>query len=290
MSISTELGEQRELRLPQGTISYRERGTGEPVVFVHGALVNADLWRKVVPRLAKDFRCIAPDLPLGSHGSPMARDADVSPPGVARLIADLVSALDLENVTLVGNDTGGAICQLVVTRHPERIGRLVLTNCDAYDVFPPALFKPLFYAAQLPGFVRAIAQPLRIRALRDSPIAFGWLAKHGIPAEITRSWLEPVLSSRGVRRDVRKLFRGVTPRLTQEAAARFGEFDRPVLVAWAPEKDFFPVECGERLARDFPRGRLERIEDSWTFVPEDQPERLAQLIAEFAREPAEAAA
>jgi pimeloyl-ACP methyl ester carboxylesterase len=290
MSISTDLGEQRQVQLPQGTITYRERGTGEPVVFVHGALVNADLWRKVVPALAKDFRCIAPDLPLGSHGSPMAPGADLSPPGVAQLIADFLAALELERVTLVGNDTGGAVCQLVVTRHPGRIARLVLTNCDAYDVFPPSLFKPLFYAAQLPGFVWAIAQPLRIGALRNSPIAFGWLAKHGIPGEITRSWLDPILRSRGVRRDVRKLFRGVTPRLTQEAAARFGEFDRPVLVAWAPEKDFFPVEYGERLARDFPRGRLERIDDSWTFVPEDQPERLAQLIAQFAREPAEAAA
>jgi pimeloyl-ACP methyl ester carboxylesterase len=290
MSISTELGEQRQVQLAQGAISYRERGTGDPVVFIHGALVNADLWRKVVPRLAKDFRCIAPDLPLGSHASAMAPGADLSPPGLARLIADFIAALDLERVTLVGNDTGGALCQLVVTRHPERIGRLVLTNCDAYDVFPPSLFKPLFYAAQLPGFVWAIAQPLRIGALRNSPLAFGWLAKHGIPNEITRSWLEPVLRSRGVRRDVRKLFRGVSPRLTQDAAARFGEFDRPVLVAWAPEKDFFPVEYGERLARDFPRGRLERVEDSWTFVAEDQPERLAQLIAEFAREPAEAAA
>jgi pimeloyl-ACP methyl ester carboxylesterase len=290
MAISTELGQQHTVKLPQGTISYRERGTGDPVVFVHGALVNGDLWRKVVPQLAKDHRCITPDLPLGSHDLAMPAHADLSPPGLAKLIADLIAALDLENVTLVGNDTGGALCQLVVTRHPERIGRLVLTNCDAYDVFPPSLFKPLFYAAQMPGFVWAIAQPLRIGALRDSPVAFGWLAKHGIPREITRSWLRPVLSDRGVRRDVRKLFRGVTPRLTQEAATRFGEFDRPVLIAWAPEKDFFPVEYGERLARDFPRGRLERIEDSWTFVPEDQPERLAQLIAQFAREPAAAAA
>jgi len=279
-----------EITLPQGIVHYRDEGEGPTLVFVHGALVNGRLWEPVVDRLSAHARCIVPDLPLGSHPVAMNKEADLTPHGLARLIADFIAALALEDVTLVGNDTGGALCQLVAARHPERLGRLVLTNCDAYDVFPPALFKPLFYAAQLPGFVRAIAQPLRIGALRDSPIAFGWLAKHGIPAEITRSWLEPVLSSRGVRRDVRKLFRGVTPRLTQEAAARFGEFDRPVLVAWAPEKDFFPVEYGERLARDFPRGRLERIEDSWTFVPEDQPERLAQLIAEFVREPAEAAA
>ena len=275
--------------LPQGTIRYRALGDGPPIVFVHGLLVDGRLWDQTLPHLTGK-RLIVPDWPLGSHRTAMADGTDLTPPGLARIVADTIAALDLDEVTLVGNDTGGAISQLVVTRHPERITRLVLTNCDAYDVFPPGLFKPLFYAAQLPGVVWAIAQPLRIGALRNSPAAFGWLAKHGIPNEITRSWLEPILRSRGVRRDVRKLFRGVSPRLTQEAAARFGEFDRPVLVAWAPEKDFFPVEYGERLARDFPRGRLERIEDSWTFVPEDQPERLAQLIAEFAREPAKAAA
>jgi pimeloyl-ACP methyl ester carboxylesterase len=286
MAISNDLGQQHEVTLPQGTISYRERGTGDPIVFVHGALVNADLWRKVVPRLAKDHRCIAPDLPLGSHERPLPADADLSPPAAAKLIADFIAALELENVTLVGNDTGGALCQLVVTRHPERIGRLVLTNCDAYDKFPPSFFRYLFLGAHIPGFVTALFQPMRIKANRNSPIAYGWLAKRGIPAEITKGWVQPGLHNRAVRRDTAKLLKGAHPRYTQEAAARFGEFDKPVLIAWGQEKDFFPKEYGERLARDFPQGRLERIEDSYTFVPEDQPERLAQLIAEFAREPA----
>ena len=131
MAISESLGQEKQVQLPQGTIDYRERGTGEPIVFVHGALVNADLWRKVVPALAKDFHCIAPDLPLGSHTRPLPADADLSPNGAAKLIADFIESLGLDNVTLVGNDTGGALCQLVVTRHPQRIGRLVLTNCDA---------------------------------------------------------------------------------------------------------------------------------------------------------------
>src|SRR5215212_1436107 len=100
MAISEALGQQKEVQLPQGTIEYRERGTGEPIVFVHGALVNADLWRKVVPALAKDFRCIAPDLPLGSHRRALSPAADLTPPGAARLIADFLAALDLDNVTL----------------------------------------------------------------------------------------------------------------------------------------------------------------------------------------------
>jgi pimeloyl-ACP methyl ester carboxylesterase len=285
MAISEELGQQKEVRLGPGTIAYRERGTGEPIVFVHGALVNADLWRKVVPELSKDFRCIAPDLPLGSHLRPLAANADLSPTGAAQLIADFIAALDLERVTLVGNNTGGALCQLVVTRHPQRIGRLVLTNCDAYDKFPPGFFRYLFWGAHVPGFVTALFQPMRIAAMRNAPIAYGWLSKRGIPAEITAGWVRPGLEDRGVRRDTAKLLKGVHPRYTQEAATHFGEFDKPVLVAWAQEKDFFPAEYGERLARDFPNGRLERIEDSYTFVPEDQPDRLAELIREFAREP-----
>ena len=290
MAISESLGQKQEVQLPQGTLEYRERGTGEPIVFVHGALVNADLWRKVVPGLAKDFRCIAPDLPLGSHSRALPADADLTPTGAAKLIADFIEALGLENVTLVGNDTGGALCQLVVTRHPERIGRLVLTNCDAYDKFPPSIFKALFWAARIPGFVAAMGQPMRSAAMRNSPLAYGWLSKRGIPADITDGYVRPGLRDAAVRRDTTKLLKGVNPRYTQEAARHFEEFQKPVLIAWGTEKDFFPTEYGERLARDFPDGRFERIEDSYTFVAEDQPERLATLIAEFARHPAGAAA
>jgi pimeloyl-ACP methyl ester carboxylesterase len=286
MAISESLGRQEEVQLPQGTIRYRERGTGEPIVFVHGALVNADLWRKVVPELAKDFRCIAPDLPLGSHSPAMNANADLSPIGNARLIADFLEALDLDGVTLVGNDTGGALCQLVVTRHPERIGRLVLTNCDAYENFPPRLFAFLFYGAKLPGFLWTLAQPMRIAAMRRLPIAFGWLSKRGVPDDITASWIRPTLDDAGVRRDATKLLKGVRKSDLLEAATHFKDFDKPVLMAWGTEKAFFRVEDAERLARDFPKGRLEKIDDSYTYVSEDQPERLAKLIAEFAREPA----
>ena len=290
MAISQELGQEREVKLPQGTITYRERGTGEPIVFVHGALVNADLWRKVVPELAKDFRCIAPDLPLGSHTQALPADADLSPTGAAKLIADFIESLGLENVTLVGNDTGGALCQLVVTRHPKGVGRLVLTNCDAYDKFPPSIFKALFWAARIPGFVSALGQPMRSAAVRNSPLAYGWLSKRGIPADISDGYVRPLLRDAAIRRDTTKLLKGVSPRYTQEAAQHFKEFDKPVLVAWGTEKAFFPTEYGERLARDFPHGRFERIDDSYTFVAEDQPERLSQLIAEFAREPVAATA
>jgi pimeloyl-ACP methyl ester carboxylesterase len=269
----------------QGSIPYREAGSGEPIVFVHGAFVDGRLWRKVVPGLERDFRCILPDLPLGAHSEPMSPDADLSPPGLARLVAEFLEALDLRNVTLVGNDTGGAICQLVATEHPERIGRLVLTNCDAFENFLPPAFRYLQLAARIPGAVFALTQPLRLRALRRTPLTFGWLSKRPVEKELSDSWLRPLLSSRPVRRDTAKLLRGISKRYTLEAATKLASFDRPALIAWAPEDKFFPVDHAERLATIIPDAHLERIDDSYTFVSEDQPERLAELIAAFARRP-----
>jgi pimeloyl-ACP methyl ester carboxylesterase len=277
-----------EARLPQGTIRYRELGTGEPIVLAHGLLANGELWREVAPRLAKDFRVLVPDLPLGSHETPLEPGTDLTPPGLARIIADFMAALDLENVTLVGNDTGGALCQLVAVNHPERLGRLVLTPCDAYDNFLPPAFRPLQVLAHVPGAVFLIAQSLRPRAARRLPMAYGWLTKRPIPDDMSDSWLRPALSDRRIRREIAAILKGISSRYTVEAAERFGEFQQPVLIAWAPEDRFFKFSYAERLASAFPHARLERIEDSYTFVPIDQPERTAELIAEFARQPAPA--
>ena len=274
-----------EVRLPQGNIRYREMGTGEPIVLVHGLLTNGELWREVAPRLAADFRVLVPDWPLGSHEIPLDAGADLSPLGLAQIIADFLSALKLEGVTLVGNDTGGALCQLVAIHHPERLGRLVLTPCDAYENFLPPAFRPLQAAARIPGSIFGILQSLRAPAARRAPLAYGWVTKRADDA-LTRAWIAPALSSRAIRREIASMLKGISDRYTLEAAQRFAEFTKPVLIAWAPEDRFFKLRYGERMAREFPNARLELIEDSYTFVPIDQPERTAELIAAFAREPA----
>jgi pimeloyl-ACP methyl ester carboxylesterase len=280
----------REAAVPQGTIRYRELGTGEPVVLVHGLLTNGELWREVAPRLAQDLRVIVPDWPLGSHDLAMRDGTDFTLPGLAAIVAGFLDALELEGVTLVGNDTGGAVVQRVAVDHPARVGRVVLTPCDAFDNFLPPLFKPLQVAARVPGAVFAIGNSLRPRFARRLPLAFGWLAKRPLPDDMTDAFLAPLLRDRRIRKEVAALLRGVSKRYTQEAAARLGEFQRPVLIAWAPEDKVFPFEHAERLARAFPDARVERIEDSYTYVCADQPERTAQLIAQFAREPAPAPA
>lgn len=274
-----------EVRLPQGIIRYREAGAGEPIVLVHGLLVNGDLWRELTPLLAENFRVIAPDWPLGSHGVPLEPGADLTPHGLASIVASFLEALDLDRVTLVGNDTGGAICQLVAVRHPERLARLVLTPCDAYEHFPPPAFAPLFALGAVPGGVVALANAMRPRFLRRSPLAYGWLTKRRIDDELLDAWLRPALTSRAIRHDLRSVLRGVSKRYTIEAARQFPAFEQPVLIAWAREDRFFKLANAERLAADFPNSRLETIEDSYTFVSLDQPTRTAELITAFAREP-----
>jgi pimeloyl-ACP methyl ester carboxylesterase len=274
------------LTLPQGTIHVRDTGRpdGPPVVFVHGLLVDGSLWRKVVPSLEGELRCIWPDWPLGSHRTPMAPGADLSPRGVAHLVADALAAMELERVTLVGNDTGGAICQLVATERPERLGRLVLTDCDAFENFLPPMFRGLQIAARVPGLLNALVQPMRIRALRRLPMAYGLVTKRPIDHAVTDAWLRPFLQQREVRRDTAKLLRGITRRDTLAAAERLRRFERPTLLAWAREDRAFPVAHAHRLAALLPDARVEEIPDSLTFIPEDQPERLADAIARFVRE------
>src|SRR5829696_633522 len=277
--------EPHEVRLPQGAIRYRELGAGEPIVLVHGLLTNSLLWTDVATTLARDFRVIAPDWPLGSHERPLRPGADLSPTGLARLIADFLAALELEHVTLVGNDTGGALCQLVAVHHSERLARLVVTPCDAYENFLPPIFRPLQLLVRIPGAVWLIANALRPRLAQRLPMTFGRLSKRPLDRTTMQAFLGPARSDRHIRRELAAVLRAISNRYTLSAAERFGEFDKPVLVAWAPEDRLFPFRHAERLAGAFPDARLERIEDSYTFVSIDQPERTADLIASFARVP-----
>src|SRR5437763_5464577 len=204
----------REAKVPGGTISYREAGSGPPLVFIHGLLVNGLLWRKVVPELQDRYRCIVPEMPLGSHRVPMDESADLSPAGLARLIHEFLAALDLRDVTLVANDTGGALSQIYATSHPERLGRLVLTNCDAFENFPPPAFRPLQWIAKVPGGTAAIANTMRLKPIRRTPFAFGMLTKRPLDAAVLEAWCRPSIESREIRRDLGKVLRGFDTRYT----------------------------------------------------------------------------
>jgi len=279
-----ELGPARTLDLGGGRrLRAHVTGEGPPIVFVHGALVNANLWRKVVPRL-DGFTRVTLDLPLGSHLEPMPKGADLRPAALAGLVADAVEALDLTDVTVVGNDTGGALTQLMAVRRPERMGAFVLTSCDAFGNFPPRLFRIALAPARVPGLIPIAFGGLRLRPLRRLPIAYGWLTNEPIERQAEDTYVLPVLTRGAIRRDVRGLLNGLDPAATLDAAAKLTAWDKPALIAWSQNDRVFPPEHGERLAKLIPRARLEWIEGARTFSPEDRPERLAQAIGGFVRE------
>jgi pimeloyl-ACP methyl ester carboxylesterase len=270
-----------EITLPQGTIHYRDTGEGPPVVFLHGLLVDGEVWRKVTPLLQGTARSIVPDLPLGSHRIALNADADLSPASVARLVGDLLAALDLQDVTLVGNDTGGAISQLVALDHGERVGRLVLTNCDCFDVFPPKEFVPMVKAARVPGALYAAMQPMRAAKARRMPMAYGALA-HEIPDEVTGAWIQPFLDDADIRRDAVAFMRAIDKATMREASERLPSLAIPSLVVWGQEDRFFAPELGERLAAAL-GARHVPVTGARTFVSEDAPDALAGFIREFVR-------
>jgi pimeloyl-ACP methyl ester carboxylesterase len=277
--MTTATDQRKEIDLPAGRIRYREAGRGPAIVFVHGYLVDGRLWDGVVDRLSDRYRCLAPDWPIGAQQIAMKPDADLSPPGVAATISSFLEALDLEDVTIVGNDSGGAMSQVLVTRHPERIGRLVLTNCDTHENFPPGIFKAMPPIAKLPGGMAVLAAPFRIGPA--ARLAFKPFAKTPIPADLIASWMAPPMHDPAIRHDLKKVTVGMNKRYTLEAAAKLRDSQLPILLAWAPGDRFFPISYAERLAGEAGNARIVRIPDAGTFVALDQPGRLAEEIAGF---------
>jgi pimeloyl-ACP methyl ester carboxylesterase len=268
---------------PQGPLRYRVAGPEDsgrpPVVFLHGLLVNGELWTGVAEALAaQGIRSFAPDLPLGAHPVPLNPDADLSPRGVAGLVLAFLAALELSDVTLVGNDTGGALCQFVIDTDPARIGRLVLTNCDAFDEFPPAPFGLLVKAASRPGRIRALMGPMRATWARHSFLGYGPLAGKPLDAELTRRWVTPALTEKGVRRDAARFMRSMRPADLLDVSTRLDRFAKPVLLVWGNADRFFKLAFARRLADVFPDNRLVEVDGGRTFVPLDDPQRVADEI------------
>jgi pimeloyl-ACP methyl ester carboxylesterase len=270
--------------LPSGTLHYQQAGSGPPIVFLHGYLMGANLWAPVTQLLAGEFRCITPELPFGAHPTPLRPDADLTTTGVSRLVADFLQAPDLHQVILVGNDSGGAIAQVVAARHPQRLGGLVLASCDAFDNHPPRLFRPLITAARL-GVLTPLLGMLKFRLVRSLPSAYGWLTHHQPPHQLIERWVANYLADKGVRRDTRRLLAALgDDAFMGQVAAELAGFTKPALLAWAADDKFFPLEHARRLAGILPDARLELIQGSRTWVMRDQPQRTAQLIGRFARE------
>jgi pimeloyl-ACP methyl ester carboxylesterase len=269
------------VELSAGGIEYRDTGGAGPVlVFTHGFPMNESQWRKVVP-LLDGYRCVLPTLPLGAHRTPMKPDADLSQPGNALLVGEFLEALDLTEVTLVMNDWGGA--QFLITeRKADRVARLVMVACEAFDNFPPKPARPLVLLCSLPGGVRLMMRLLSTKFFRHNKKTYGAMSKHGIPDEVLDDWFGPATRSKEIRRDLAKFATSAPPRkVLLEWSERLREFDRPALVVWAADDAMMPREHGSRLVKLLPNAELVEIADSATLIPEDQPEELARVLSDF---------
>lgn len=271
-------GPTQQVNTPHGPIRVCDTGgSGTPLLLLHALLVNGELYSTLVPLLtAKGHRCLIPELPLGAHTLPLHRDADLTPTGLAQLIAEILDALGVERADLVGVDTGGALSQLLMAHHRERVGKVVLTGCDAYEAFPPRAFKYIVAPLKLPGGIWMTAQGARLRPMRKlgtpRPVTHA-----GVDDEMLLRWTAP-LHQKGVRRDLRKVLRGIHRRYTLAAAKANKDFPGEVLIAWGDDDRLFPRRLAERLVVDLPHASLTTIEDCAAFAALDQPARLAELI------------
>jgi pimeloyl-ACP methyl ester carboxylesterase len=271
------------VELPHGTVHYSESGAGAPVVFLHGYLMGAGLWAPVVRLLKGEFRCLVPELPFGAHPAPMRPGADLTAAGLGRLVADFLDALDLSDVTLVGNDSGAAVAQVVAARHAGRLGGLVLATGDAFDNFPPKPFRPLIAAARA-GTLTPLLAMLKARPARSLPTAYGWLTHGDLPHDLIDRWVAAYFADKGVRNDLRRLTAALgDDDFMNQIATELAAFTGPALLAWAADDKFFPAEHARRLAAILPDARLELIPGSRTWVMRDQPELTARLVSELAR-------
>jgi pimeloyl-ACP methyl ester carboxylesterase len=270
-----------QVALDQATISYRVLGPEDsphpPVVFVHGILVDSRLWDRVADGLAsRGFRCYLPNWPLGSHTIPVNEGAELSPHAVATMIHDFVEKLGLSDVTLVGNDTGGGLCQLVIDAYPDLAGRLVLTNCDAFDKFPPFPFTLVFALLRGPVSIKVLFEQMRFTPLRHSPLGFGLLVTPD--PQLTASWLEPARTDVRIRRDLARLLRAVARTDLTDVSTRLHRFTKPVTLVWGQRDRAFTPALGRRLAALFPGSTLVEVPDARTFVSLDAPSAVIDAI------------
>lgn len=271
------------VELPQGTIEYEDSGgEGPALVLVGGLAMDWRLWSGVIDELGDGFRCIAPNMPLGSHRIAMKPDADLSLRGMGRIVAALIEALDLRDATLVFNDWSCAQT-MVADGLLERVGRLALVSCETEGNYPPGMAgQAALLSAKLPGGISLMRQTILRRPIRRLPMVYGQMSKQGVPEDLLRSWLEP-LARPEIQADVRRYVGDVRrgARDMKAATSALAGFEKPVLVVWDREGKMMPNEEGEALARAFPDSRLAWVDDSYTLVPIDNPKALARELREL---------
>ena len=280
--------ESQRLETRLGPLAWRSSGRGPALVFFAGALANGDLWRDVVAVLEDRYTCITVDLPLGAHPWPLSPGADRSATSLARLELDCLELLDVEDATVVANDTAGGLLLLsLASGHPAlgRVSRLVLTNCENYDLFPPPKLKMAASASRaVPWLAQALLR-LQTRSAAGRRRGIATVTASGLDDERLESFFGPMRRDPRVAGDLVAAIAGERPQILLDAAGAIPRFDRPVLVIWGEDCPFFPMAGARRLASDFPQATLVPVPGAKTWVPVDAPKAVADAIATFVPTP-----
>ena len=270
----------RLLQMDGFDLEYLDIGTGPVILFLHGALTDMHNWDKLIPFLQQNYRCIAPTLPLGGHRHAICGAADLSVKGVARIIEAFIKALKLAPVHVVANDTGGVYAQMLAAEFDSSVRSLVLTNCDALDVFPPKPFATLPKAVNIPGYVRGMAMLFRFSTFVKSSIAMGLLS-HSLSANELKRPLRSFVNVKDVQNDFKEVAGAWQSDVTQQLGTALSSFTKPVKIVWGADDVLFPVDLGERLSTRFPNASFEVVTNTRTYIQCDQPAKLAQHITAF---------
>jgi pimeloyl-ACP methyl ester carboxylesterase len=282
MELSTLAGFDRERGLVEtasGPAGYVDVGTGPAAVFVHGVGTSGYLWRRVIEQVAAHRRCIAVDLP--GHGStPVTADQDVSLGALARFVADACDALELGEIDLVANDTGGAVAQIVAAREPARLRSLTLTDCDTHDRVPPKAFLPTVLAARaglLAPAARLIAR--RPALARKRLFGSGYQDPSAMSDELLAAWSSRMAGTPAAARQFQRFVAGLRPDDLLAVEPALARLEVPTLIVWGTDDVFFPLSDAHWLRDTIPgAGEVVEVQGGRLFFADERPDELAEAL------------
>src|ERR1700722_2971375 len=280
MSNSQTLVTTDVVETPSGRISYASAGSGPVALFVHGVVLNKHLWRHQLAGLFELRRCIAVDL-LAHGDTEIAPDQDVSVTANAQMLKEVLDALKVDQVDLVGNDSGGGIAQIFAAFYPERVRTLTLTNCDTHDNWPPEAFKPFVEMVKAGGLRDTLNAMLADKAIFRSPGALGpgYERPEIVTDEDIESYLRPLVRTKQRTRDVQRFVDAFDNKHTRAIEPRLRELRAPTLIAWATDDIYFPVKLAHWLAETSPGGKPPvELEDARLFFPEERADEFNRLL------------
>jgi pimeloyl-ACP methyl ester carboxylesterase len=268
-----------------GRISYVEQGTGPVALFVHGVLLNGYLWRHQSEGLSDIRRVIAVDL-LAHGDTEIATDQDVTVTSNAKMLAEFLDSLSINQVDLVGNDSGGGICQIFAALYPERIRSLTLTNCDTHDNWPPEAFKPFVAMVKAGGLRGTLDAMLSNKAIYRSPEALGPAYEHpeNVTDETIETYLRPFVINEQRTRDLERFVVAFDNRHTVAIEPKLKTLKAPTLIVWGTDDVYFDTKWSHWLSETIP-GTLRRVEfeGARIFFPEERPQDFNRELRDFWR-------